>query len=150
MPGRPTPRGHRGFTLPELVLVLVLIGILAALAIPRMDIGTASDRIAADQVLDAARHARRVARQSGCPVRIRADAATDRFTAAYTGAGGGACPAVPLPDPARGGVLTVDAPIASGGAVVFDARGRTTAGLTIGFETGDVLIVEAGSGHVHR
>lgn len=52
----------RGFTLPELVIVLVLLGVLAAVALPRLQGAVAMHETAwRDQVTAALRHARATA-----------------------------------------------------------------------------------------
>lgn len=55
-------RGGAGFTLPELVIVLVLLGVLAATALPRLQGAVAMHETAwRDQVVAALRHARATA-----------------------------------------------------------------------------------------
>ncbi|MDT8439255.1 MAG: prepilin-type cleavage/methylation domain-containing protein [Wenzhouxiangellaceae bacterium] len=135
----------RGFTLTELVIILVLVGVMAVFVLPRLNVTGFQQEIFADEVLNAVRHARKVALYAGCPVRVTA--AGNRVSAVYTGDGG--CAAAPLPHPSRGGDLVLDGTITSGATVEFDARGRSGGG-TITTASGDVIIIEPGSGYVHR
>lgn len=70
-----TPVGRRsaqaGFTIVELVVVLVVLGLLAAVAVPRwFDDGVFEERAWFDELGSALRYARVVAVGSGCPVRV--------------------------------------------------------------------------------
>ncbi len=139
----------RGFTLTELVMVMVLIGILAVFAAPRLNIWQFDQLSFGRELTGVLNHARNVAQASGCHVEVTVDAATNAYQATYTGAGGGPCSSGPMSHPTRGGPLLGSGEIASGGSVTFDGMGRTAAGLTIALADGRVLNVEAGSGYVH-
>jgi len=71
----PAARRSRGWTIPELVVVLTVLAIVAALAVPRgfnRDVYAA--RGFAVEVAGSARLARAIARASGCSVRLTIDA----------------------------------------------------------------------------
>ncbi|TVR90810.1 MAG: hypothetical protein EA418_14615 [Wenzhouxiangellaceae bacterium] len=134
-----------GYTLTELVLILVLIGILAAFAAPRLNIEGFERQNFARELSLALRHAQRVAIASGCAVEIEIDA--DGFSVSWTA--GGECGSGTLPHPSRGGGLTGSGQIESGiGVIRFDGQGRTTSGAAITVRDGPSIFVEAGSGYV--
>jgi prepilin-type N-terminal cleavage/methylation domain-containing protein len=69
------PRARRGFTLPELMLVVVIIGIMAAMAGPRLFrwIQVAGQRGATNQVVADLQYARVQAVRQGQTVSLRID-----------------------------------------------------------------------------
>ena len=71
-----TVRNQRGFTLTELVVVIILIGILAAVVVPRLGTrSTYDERVFTDELISTARHAQQIAmmRGSGYTVRLTID-----------------------------------------------------------------------------
>jgi MSHA pilin protein MshC len=67
---------QHGFTLVELVAVLVILGIVAAVAAPRLFNSTVfSERGYADEIAASLRYSRRIAMASACPVRFAVNAA---------------------------------------------------------------------------
>ena len=92
---------QRGFTLVELILVMVVIGILAAVAGPRFFSREVFDeRVYFEQALAAVRHAQKVAVASGCPIRVELN--DDGYRLVYEGACGDQKPETPVADPAGG------------------------------------------------
>ncbi len=135
----------RGFTLTELVLILVLVGILATFAVPRLNIEGFERQSFARELTIALRHAQRVAIASGCGVDISIQA--DGYSVSW--AGGDGCPTGALPHPSRGGPFAGSGQIGSGtGTVRFDGLGRTASGSAIAVTDGPTILVEAGSGYV--
>ena len=135
----------RGFTLTELVLILVLIGIMAAFAAPRLNIQGFERQSFARELTLALRHAQRVAIASGCAVEVTIQ--PGGFSVIW--AGGNGCPTGDLPHPSRGGAFTGSGSISGGtGTISFDGLGRTISGAAIAVTDGPTIIVEAGSGYV--
>ncbi|MBI4293682.1 MAG: prepilin-type N-terminal cleavage/methylation domain-containing protein [Betaproteobacteria bacterium] len=157
----------RGFTLAELVMVLVLIGILAFFALPRLDFQSAfSERGFHDKLKAGLQFARKTAvaqRRYVCvgvaanEVTFTVDANVPESTAAPFG---GTCPfagplALPSPDSGCGGAgnkicapagLTLTATAAS---FQFDARGASSSAVTFSSTGQPDVKVESETGYVH-
>ncbi|MGY6588103.1 MAG: pilus assembly FimT family protein [Wenzhouxiangella sp.] len=135
----------RGFTLTELVLILVLISILAAFAAPRLNIQGFERQSFARELTLALRHAQRAAIASGCAVEVTIQATG--YSVSWVSGDG--CPAGALSHPSRGGSFSGSGQISSGmGTVRFDGVGRTTSAAAIAVADGPTITVEAGSGYV--
>ena len=122
-----------GFTMVELVLVLILLGILAGVAAPRFFAlrGFQSDYYY-DDVLSALRYAQRLAVASGCPVEFRITGGNFSLTQRQSCTTGSFSRAVPHPGTGAPG-YTGTAPsglsvVAVPNPVVFDPLGRALDG----------------------
>jgi len=70
------PSREHGFTLVELVLTIVILGVLVAVALPRFfNQATFEERYFHDDLISAARYAQRLSTASGCAVRLTVSAA---------------------------------------------------------------------------
>ncbi|MBS3934974.1 MAG: GspH/FimT family pseudopilin [Sulfuritalea sp.] len=146
---------QRGFTLVELVTILILVGILAAVALPRMDLLRGWDEIGyRDRVKATLQYARKAAVAQRRAVRVTI--ANSGFTVEVqrqTPEGEGAAAWAPLILPggdahsfaAPGGVTLTPAD----DVLTFDALGRPDAGRVYAVSGGvGAIVVEAETGHV--
>lgn len=138
-----------GFTLMELIVVIVLLGILAAFAYPRLNILGYQQAGFLQQSLAAIRYAQQQAIGSGCHVQVSIQ--TTGCNLSWTGDPGSPCPApgTPIVNPARGtaNFCAGSQPAGSPSAMfTFDHIGRPSAEQTISLDNG-IIRVEAETGY---
>jgi MSHA pilin protein MshC len=143
---------QRGFTLIELIMVMIIVGILAAVVAPRFfDANVFKSRGFADQVQASLRYAQKEAiaqRRNVCVAMT-----TSIITLTIANASGAASPCGPnLAFPAGGNAITAPSGITLSPAVNinFDALGRTIPAQTISVSGAtNNIVVEAETGYVH-
>jgi MSHA pilin protein MshC len=158
MDRRLPPRSH-GFTLGELVLTIVLMGILAAIALPRLmsSKGFAS-RGFYDEAQSVVRYAQKTAIAWRRPILVCIDA--DKIRAISNGTCAAPLAAVPNPvnpsDPLQTSTAPDGVTLSPTGSFSFDGLGRPSAAATITLTsaiTGDParqIVVAAETGYVSR
>ena len=125
------PASGAGFTLVELVLVIVLMGILSIFALPRFfDVNPFLERGFHDELIQAARYAQKLAVVSHCPARLvttsssyRLEHPTSQPDGAGTVSGWSG-----VPSPAGDGDMAANAPdgvSVTATTVTFTASGAT-------------------------
>jgi MSHA pilin protein MshC len=159
------PRRGHGFSLVELVVILLLVGILSVAAVARMDsISTFGERTEYDTVRAALQYARKAAIAKRRYVCVQTTASALTLTVdtnppeSTSPAFSGACPfgaALPLPQPdascATPNVVCLrhTSLTATSGTFQFDALGRSTASVHLTVSGYAPITVEAETGLVY-
>ena len=139
---------HTGFTLFELIIVMLVVGILAAFAAPRLNLTTFRETGFLQQATAAIRYAQKQAVASGCTVNVSINSTQCLLAWAGTPA---PCPNTSLTNPATGNTNFCDDSTAAGTPAAnfsFDNIGRPSSAQSINFGNG-TIIVEAETGYVH-
>lgn len=168
--GRASRLKMRGFTLVELVMTIVLIGILAVVVLPRMDLLRGFDEAGyRDKVRATLQYARKaaVAQRRNVCVTVNGNGLLLTRDLAVPGGGGVNCPnavlnrlVLPAPDTKYCGNATngneICAPAGvtlAGDALVFSPLGQPSGGgnvvYTVTGQTAFTITVEAETGYVH-
>lgn len=85
----------RGFTIVELIMVIVILGIISAVALPRFfDRKTFDERFYFEEVLSSVRYGQKLAVASGCVVNVKIN--NSGYALTY---GTGACSGIQIKDP---------------------------------------------------
>lgn len=139
---------QHGFTLIELIMVMLLIGVLAVFVVPRLNTSDFESRGFHDETLALLRYAQKIAiaqRRTVCValnsggVALSIDTDTPPDNICNTG------PALSLPSVPRGGSgLTGSVP-----SFEFTPLGSTPAQISISIAGSAGITVEAGTGYVH-
>jgi|LGOV01.1.fsa_nt_gb MSHA pilin protein MshC len=150
---------NRGFTLVELVTVILLLGILSVVALPRFfDTTTFTSRGFYDEMTGAVRYAQKLAVASGCDVRLSMVNSVPGVDGSYTLHQRVACDHITafnrdVLQPAGSGAFAGSAPSgttlsSTSPSVIFDALGRATPGGVIVTVNGRTFNIVGESGYV--
>jgi len=138
---------YRGFTLIELVVVILLVGILSALVIPRISFDRFRETGGFQQGIAMIRFGQKLAITSGCQVDVMLDSTTCTLT--FNG-----CTGAVIPNPASGGTnfcANSNPGVSPTVNFSFDNIGAPIGGQqTINFSGGRVVTVEANTGFAHE
>lgn len=150
----------RGFTIIELITVLVIVGALAIFVAPRLN-PEGFDRYGfRKEVLSAARYAQKTAMASGCDVQFAVDPGTDTISLNYRAGGddtscGPGGFGKPVQSPSSGGNFSITAPdgvtITGGSSFYYDGFGDPvpSTGTTVVLTPGPDIEIEAETGYAH-
>jgi prepilin-type N-terminal cleavage/methylation domain-containing protein len=141
----------RGFTVVELLLVIVVISALTAVALPRFRISDFDRQLHAEAVFVGLRYAHQLAITSGCAVQVSVAADTS-LSMGYTG-DPDPCQAMAVNATGSAGPYLVASPggVSSAGVpvtITFAASGQPDNGATLSIAGRSITVAE-GTGHVY-
>jgi MSHA pilin protein MshC len=151
---RPSIRSARGFSLTELVVVMVIAGILSAFAISRINTASFDAEGFSNQLAATMRYAQKIAIAQRRSVAVAITSSTVSLT--YPGLAG--TPALRKPPGTEAYTISVPSNVTLSGTLVpstvtFSALGAVAAGGTLIVSGGDLtpvtITVEAETGYVH-
>lgn len=151
------PAGMRGFTMIELITVMILVGVLAAYAVARLDVSSFRERGFHDGLKGALQYARKAAvakRRQVCVGVTTGTGAVVSLTIAAAAPEGGVvvCPtgdALPLPSSSANTLSTPSGvTLSAGSSFSFDALGRASAAVTFSSTGQEDIVVAQETGYV--
>ncbi len=141
---------NTGFSLIEFVVVIILLGVLSALVLPRLNLDTFRETGGFQQGTAMIRFGQKLAITSGCQVNVSLSSAS--CTIAFDV--GSSCGASNIPNPSTGNnnfCTDSDPGVSPAVAFSFNNIGAPTGGLqTVNFGSGQTVTVEANTGFVHE
>jgi prepilin-type N-terminal cleavage/methylation domain-containing protein len=144
-------RRPHGYTLIELVTVLVLIGALAVFASAQFRTQGFERYAFREELISAARYAQKIALASGCEVRLRADgsgyALHYRAGGSDTTCGSGGFTTA-VPDPTGGGAYSGSSDAVTNPVTIVFGTDGTSGGGTISLQGQPDIVIESGTGYV--
>lgn len=150
---------QKGFTLVELVMVIVMLGILSATALPTFfDKNTFAERAFFDDTLNAVRYAQKLAVATGCKVKV--SISSDRYTLTRQGDSssasctGGSTYSLAVSHPSSGasnysGIESGVTLTSSPSFFIFDALGTVSTDATLTVDGSKTISVIAETGFVY-
>jgi MSHA pilin protein MshC len=154
-------REPAGFTLVEMLSTILLLAIVSAVAISRLDLNSFRSASFEQELRAVIRFAQKFAIASGCDVQVNVDAVTDSYALNMRNDANLAAPASCLTAAAafgtalpnlNGGNVAGNAPagtdITAGLVFIYNRRGVPSASGTI-VAGGQSIVIEAGTGYVH-
>lgn len=139
----------RGFSLIELIVVILIIGIISLFVLPRIDLAGFQHAGFFQQAMAAVRHGQKLAVASGCDVDVAITSTSCTLTWGGSPAG---CPSGAIDNTASGSANFCKGSTAAGSpsaTITFDKIGRPDTQKTINFGS-RTLRVEAETGFTHE